>query len=217
MVRVCLWAGAIALALCTFIVVTHELFVEHDAADIDRAILAWLPRVRAPQLTSVMVDITALGSATLVTLFTGLACFLLLVRGDRQGGLHVLVASMGGWFWTFVTKDLIERARPTEVEHLVQVSGFSYPSGHSLSAAALYLTLAIVAGGPARRASFKATLVVGAGLLVLLVAVSRVYLGVHYPTDVLSGVSLGTAWALTLAVAVALLEWRRAGPPRDPL
>jgi undecaprenyl-diphosphatase len=215
MVRVCLWAGVIALALSTFIVVTHEMIVEHDAADVDRAILTWLSKVRTPRLTSVMVDLTALGSAALVTLFTGLTLLFLLVRRDRPGALHLFVASLGGWFLTFLTKDLIERARPTEVEHLVQVSGFSYPSGHSLSAAALYLTMALVAAGRVKDAASKATLVAGASFVVLVVAMSRVYLGVHYPSDVVSGVALGTAWALILAAAFALIAKRRAHAPAD--
>lgn len=69
---------------------------------------------------------------------------------------------------------------PTEVEHLVEVSGYSYPSGHSLAAAALYLTMAIVAGTHLRAVSSKAVLMAGAALLVALVALSRVYPGVHY-------------------------------------
>jgi undecaprenyl-diphosphatase len=91
---------------------------------------------------------------------------------------------------------------------LVQVSGFSYPSGHSLAAAALYLTMAIVAGRHLRTRASKAVLVAGAFFLVGMVGVSRVYLGVHYPSDVASGVSLGTAWALILAAVFSLMASR---------
>ncbi|SRR6266700_1272582 len=95
---------------------------------------------------------------------------------------------------------------------LVQVTGYSYPSGHSLSAAALYLTMAIIAGSHLRTTASKAVLVAGSCVLVATVGVSRVYLGVHYPSDVVSGISLGTAWALILAAAVAVIAARRAGP-----
>ena len=206
MVLVCLWAGAIALALGAFIAVTHEVIIERDPATVDRAVLEWLSHGRAPGLTRVMVDLTALGSGALVVLFTALTFVFLLVLGDLKGSFHLFVASAGAWLWTFVTKDLFERSRPTEVEHLVDASGFSYPSGHSLAAAALYLTMAIIAGSHLKQAASKATLVAGAAFMVATGSVSRVYLGVHYPSDVVGGVALGTAWALILAAAISAIE-----------
>jgi undecaprenyl-diphosphatase len=207
-VRAAVWSGAIALAIGTFILVTHEAVIERDSTSVDRAVLLWIARLRRLWLTGVMIDLTALGSSTLVAIFTLVMFAILIVLGDRRGALHLTVASLGTWIWTSGTKNLIERARPTEVEHLVHVSGYSYPSGHSLAAAALYLTMAIVAGSHLRTRAAKAVLVSGAAALVALVGVSRVYLGVHYPSDVLSGVSLGTAWALILAAVVAVMATR---------
>ena len=86
-----------------------------------------------------------------------------------------------------MTKGIVARARPTEVEHLVQVSGFSYPSGHSPATATLCLTLALIAASHLRTRATKAMLVAVAAVLVALVALSRVYFGVHYPSDVLRG------------------------------
>jgi undecaprenyl-diphosphatase len=210
MVRVAVWTGAIALAIGTFLLVTHETIAEKEGATFDRTILVALARLRTPRLTGIMVDLTALGSPTLVTLFTAVTFAILVVLRDRRGALHLTLASIGTWIWTSATKHIIERARPTEVERLVEVSGYSYPSGHSLAAAALYLTMAIVAGTHLRTVSSKAVLMAGASALVALVALSRVYLGVHYPSDVISGVSLGTAWALILAAAIAVVTGRRA-------
>jgi undecaprenyl-diphosphatase len=212
MIRVAAWSGAIALAVGTFILVTHETLIERDTENIDRAILLWMARLRARSLTGVMVDLSALGSPTLVTLFTLVTFAILIVLRDRRGALHLALASLGTWVLTAGTKNLIGKARPTEVEHLVDVSGFSYPSGHALAAAALYLTVSIVAGAHLRTAASKAVLVAGACVLISMVGVSRVYLGVHYPSDVASGVSLGAAWALILAAGVALVAARRARP-----
>lgn len=142
-------------------------------------------------------------------LFTLVTFGILTVLRDRRGAVHLAIASAGAWICTVATKSIIEKARPTEVEHLVRVSGYSYPSGHSLAAAALYLTIAIIAGSHLKVRSSKAVLFAGAALLVGLVGLSRVYLGVHYPSDVASGVSLGAAWALILAAGLAATTARR--------
>ena len=140
MTRLALWCGAAAAAVGSFVAITHKTVIEQDTANIDRAILLAMSRLRTPLLTGVMVDVTALGSPTLVTIFSVVTFFILLVLHHKRSALHLAIASAGTWLLTYVTKGVVERGRPTEVEHLVQVSGFSYPSGHSLAAAALYLT-----------------------------------------------------------------------------
>jgi len=112
---------------------------------------------------------------------------------------------------TFITKNMIERVRPADVSQLIVVSGFSYPSGHSVSASAIYLTIAIIGCRYVQLARTRATLVLAAFAVSVLVAASRVYLGVHYATDVLSGLSLGVAWALLLTGLFTLHAHRRDG------
>jgi undecaprenyl-diphosphatase len=96
---------------------------------------------------------------------------------------------------TIVTKDVIERTRPEQGQQLIVVSGFSYPSGHSVSTSALYVTIAIIAGRYVQHSGARAAIFLAVAAVLVMIGASRVYLGVHYATDVVSGISLGSAWA----------------------
>jgi undecaprenyl-diphosphatase len=167
-------------------------------------------RIRTPWLTSAAIDVTALGSITLVVLFSVFTLVVLLMLRDRRGALQLLAASVGAGILTIVTKDIIERIRPPEAQRLIVVSGFSYPSGHSLSTAALYLTIAIIASRHIERSGAKTVIFLAVSAVVIMVGASRIYLGVHYATDVASGFSLGAAWALLLAGVFSLFDPHRS-------
>jgi undecaprenyl-diphosphatase len=196
--RLSLWSGGAALAFLIFIRITREL-IEGDVNAMDTAILLAVAKKRTPWLTIAAVDVTALGSITLVVLFSALSLLVLLVLRDRLGALQLLAASAGAGILTFVTKNIIERIRPEEAQRLIVVSGFSYPSGHSLSISALYLTIAIIAGRYVERSGARTAIFLAVSAVIAMVGTSRVYLGVHYATDVVSGISLGAAWALLVA------------------
>jgi len=181
-----------------FVRITRELS-EGDVSAVDRTILLAVARARTPWLTIAAIDVTALGSITLVVLFSAFTLVVLLVLRDRLGAFQMLAASVGAGILTLVTKDIIERTRPEVGQRLITVSGFSYPSGHSLSTSALYLTIAIIAGRYVQHLGARVAIFVAVSAVVILVGASRVYLGVHYATDVVSGISLGAAWALVLA------------------
>ena len=206
--RLCLWWGGTALALGTFIWITREL-CEGEVAPIDSYALKVFAKIRTPWLTSVAVDLTAVGSSTLIILFLAVTLLLLIMLRDRLGVFQLLATSTGAGILTLVTKNAIERNRPLEAQQLVVVYGFSYPSGHSLSTSALYLTVAIIGCRYVRHAGSRATIVLTALTICVTVAASRVYLGVHYPTDVASGFLLGAAWALLLNGFFALHALRR--------
>jgi undecaprenyl-diphosphatase len=204
--RLPLWLGAASLSFGIFVKITSEL-LEHEVRGLDSSILTAVAKMRRPWLTGIAVDITALGSITLVTLISAIALCILLSLKDRPAAWQLFLNSVGAGIWTELTKNIIERARPEEVTHLVQDSGFSYPSGHSLASASLYLTVAILAG---HHLPTKGRVLVFclAAIIVSLVGMSRVYLGVHYPSDVASGVLLGAAWALLLAGGFSMIERR---------
>lgn len=134
-------------------------------------------------------------------------CSLLLAR-RRLEAAHVLVASTGAAGLMFALKDAFARPRPEVIPRLVQVAGFSYPSGHSLASASVYATLALIA--MRRFPTWGARVAVAAMALGLVLAIgeSRVYLGVHYPTDVAGGIAVGLAWGLLVAAGFRELSSR---------
>ncbi|MBZ5596376.1 MAG: phosphatase PAP2 family protein [Acidobacteriia bacterium] len=202
--RLSLWLGGAALAFLMFVRITREL-IEGDVGAMDSAILLAVAKKRTPWLTIAAVDVTALGSVTLVVLFSAFTLVVLLVLRDRISALQLLAASAGAGILTLVTKNIIERVRPEEAQQLIVVSGFSYPSGHSVSTSALYLTIAIIAGRHVQHSGARVAIFLAVSAVLVMVAASRVYLGVHYATDVVSGISLGAAWALLLAGCFTLV------------
>jgi undecaprenyl-diphosphatase len=196
------------LAAGAFVRITREL-IEGEVSGVDRGIMLQVAKFRTPSLTRAAIDVTALGSTAMVILLSGFALLMLLAMRDRRSALQLLLASAGSGILTLVTKNMIERARPVDVTHLIVVSGFSYPSGHSVSTSALYLTIAIIGCRYVQRTRARATMVLAAFVVSVLVASSRVYLGVHYATDVLSGLLLGAAWALLLTGLFTLHAHRR--------
>ena len=149
-------------------------------------------------------DVTALGGFTVLTLITLLAATLLVTHRRRTQARVFVCAVILGQVLSAVVKLLVSRPRPDIVPHLDLVYASSFPSGHSAMSPVVYLTLAgIVAAGEMDRAS-KLLLLTLAPVLVAAIGVSRIYLGVHWPTDVLAGWSMGTAVAL---LATLILHW----------
>lgn len=149
-----------------------------------------------------MRDLTALGGATwLVFLSAATAGALALMRQGRSA-LLLVAAVAGGQLLSHTTKGFFARPRPDLVSHEAYVHTASFPSGHSMMAAVTYLTLAVMLARATPSRRLKAYYVVLAALLTVAVGVSRVYLGVHWPSDVLAGWMIGAAWAL-LCYAVA--------------
>jgi undecaprenyl-diphosphatase len=154
------------------------------------------------------IDVTALGSHAVVLMVVfAVAGFLALRRLWRPMWL-VLAASLGGMMLSAVTKELVGRERPDVVPHLREVMTPSFPSGHATLAAAVYMTLgAVLAQIVSGRYTRLYCLLLPASV-VIAVGLSRVYLGVHYPTDVLAGWALGLAWAVICWAVANYLKQR---------
>jgi undecaprenyl-diphosphatase len=142
-----------------------------------------------------LLDLTALGGATVLGLVVVIVVGFLLLQGRRRTALAVAITSMSGELINAVMKHAFNRPRPDVVPHLRAVFTTSFPSGHAMESAIVYLTLGAmlmrVAEGRVPKLYFLAV----AMLLTVIVGVSRVWLGVHYPTDVIGGWMIGFVWA----------------------
>jgi undecaprenyl-diphosphatase len=160
---------------------------------LDRAVVRRIGRLRRPHLNVLARGITTLGAVPGAVVVSVTAA----VAARRRPRLVAQLASgaLGGILAELCLKRLFRRARPTLLAHLEHVSSTSFPSGHAMASSSLYLTLAFVASRGRKLRSYRGTLLVSAATVAAGVGATRVYLGVHWPTDVLGGLALGTAWA----------------------
>ena len=160
-------------------------------------------------------DFTALGGVAVLTLITAAACGYLLIRRRYRAALLVVAAVGGGIVLSSLLKTGFDRPRPDLVPHGSIVYTASFPSGHSMMAAVVYLTLGALLARTQPRRRLKAYILSLAVVMTVAVGVSRVYLGVHWPTDVLAGWTVGGAWALLWWVVTLWLQRRGQVEPEE--
>lgn len=195
--------------------------LDGDTLEFDKRLLSSLRKADNPAqpigpwwVEQAAIDLTALGGPTVLGLTVlGVVGFLVL-HGMHRNAAFVFLASAGGWLLNDLLKELFARPRPQVVPHLREVMTLSFPSGHALTSAAVFLTLGALLMRVAERRLVKFYCMFVATLATLLVGSTRVYLGVHYPTDVLAGWLIGVSWALFCWLLERSLE-RRAGLERE--
>jgi undecaprenyl-diphosphatase len=161
-------------------------------------------------LWEVARDITALGGVAVIALITIAALGFLWMQRKRHAMLLVLASVVGGLLLSMLLKEGFARERPSLVPHLTKVSTLSFPSGHSMLSTVTYLTLGTLLARTSRGWGPKLYFISLAALLALIIGLSRIYLGVHYPTDVLAGWCAGIAWALLCGTIARWLQQRGA-------
>ena len=153
-------------------------------------------------------DISALGGFTWITFATVVVAIYLWLARSTHMALFLVVSTSGGAIASILLKSLFSRPRPDVVPHLAHVYTSSFPSGHSMLAAVVYLTLGSLLASVIADLKLKVYVLTVAILLTIAVGLSRTYLGVHYPTDVLAGWLAGLVWALVCWLVARWLQRR---------
>lgn len=205
---------AVAAATWGFVELADEV-AEGETATLDQTLLLALRNAADPSdplgpawLEELARDMTALGGTGVLALITLAVVGFLLLQRKTHAAVLLAAAVGGGMILSTLLKLGFERPRPDLVPHAVHVYTYSFPSGHAMLAAVTYLTLGALLARVQPQLRIKAYLLVLAVLLTVLVGTSRVYLGVHWPTDVLAGWTVGAAWAVFCWLIVRWLQRR---------
>jgi len=197
-------AGALVAIACTYgFAELAGHVVSGNTQTFDDAILRWIGAHRTPWLTAAMVEITSLGTGVVVLMTVLISATFLWLSQHRHSAVLLGVATVGGVVLNDLLKLGFDRPRPLIIEWGVYAASSSFPSGHAMNAVIVYGTVAYLAARLQASHRVRVLTLSFAALIIGLVCASRLYLGVHYPSDVLAGLTIGLGWA---AFCMATLE-----------
>lgn len=175
-----------------------EEVVEGEPLGFDKLAMLWIKQQHSPVLTTFFRIITEFGGLFLLGSITILVTLLYWLKKRRKAALFVATSVGGAALINLILKSIFQRDRPDFWQHLVQESGYSFPSGHAMASAAFAFSLIFLLW----RTRFRWYAVVGGGVYLLLIGVSRMYLGVHYPTDIVTGWCVSFIWVSLVALMI---------------
>lgn len=198
-IRMIIMGFIIIITAVIFEEVVDDVFSDPKGGDpetliFDQAVLKKFQEIRGHELNQSMIDITALGSVSVITLLTCVIVLFLIVHKDWKGLLYISIVVSGSATIPVVLKNYFDRARPDVLEHLASVRSTSFPSGHSFGATVAYFSLAFLLSREIKEIKLEFLYYALAIIAVTLVGTSRMYLGVHYPTDIVGGICAGLMW-----------------------
>lgn len=213
--------GALLVAALAVIVVCVAIFaaladevMEGGTQAFDDSVLLWMNSHASPWLTGLALDVTALGAGTVVWLVAIIASVFLWVSRHRWSAALLWVSILSSGLINAVMKLIFERPRPQLFPWRVPYAGLSsFPSGHSMTSMVCYATLAYLIIRLEPTPFLRRFTLAVAALIVLSIGLSRMYLGVHYPTDVLAGFMTGLAWAAFCALGLEAVRYFRHRKP----
>ena len=182
----------------------------------DTAVLRWIGARHSTFFTTVMTEVTPLGTGVVVLTIVGVAAAFLWRTEHKHSARLLLAATAGSILLNNVLKLYFDRPRPEVFDRLTHTASSSFPSGHAMSATVVYGTVGYLLARLHKRPWARAVTLLLAVTMILLICFSRLYLGVHYPSDVLAGIVIGLAWSgFCMATLEASLALARRRAPAD--
>lgn len=197
------------IAASVFMGITGLLFTEDDIAEFDFLVVHFINIFRPEALTPIFEAITFLGNSTVVTGILAITIVVSLIRRRWTSAFLFVTSVAGSQLFVFLLKQFIARPRPSVGYRVIEASGYSFPSGHASVAMALYGLLWYIIFRALPSWSLRIIWTIISAFLIGGIAISRVYLGVHYPSDIAAGLAFGIAWTAFLVVAYEFWGFRR--------
>ena len=207
--------GLIIAVVGTALFVALASYVRSGSSQaFDDSVIRWLAAHHTRGFDVAMLEITALGTGIVVMMVVAVAALFLVLTEHKYSAILLLASTLGGLVLNAVLKLGFNRPRPSIVVPVVHAVSSSFPSGHAMSAAIVYTTVAYLAARLHKRRWARWLVMTAALIVIALISISRMYLGVHYPSDVLAGIVVGLAWAaFCMATLEAILKF---AVRRDP-
>ena len=198
--------AAALLALAAFAEMA-ELVQEGQTQALDERVMLWVNTHRSPALDRIALEVTSLGSAAVVWMVVLVASAFLWMSHHRYSVLLLAVAVLGSGILNQVLKALFDRPRPQVFEWVTpHVGSASFPSGHAMTSMVVYATVAYLIVRLEPKVWMRRATLLLAAVVVFLIGLSRIYLGVHYPSDVVAGFAGGFAWATACAFGIEVVR-----------
>jgi undecaprenyl-diphosphatase len=211
-----LLGGAILAVVCTWAFAEIAGHVRSGATQtFDDNVMRWMAEHQTETMQKVMLEVTALGTGTVVAMIVFVAGTFLWLNKHKHSALLLLVATFGGLMLNNFLKTGFNRPRPQIFKWATYAVSSSFPSGHAMSSVIVYGTVAYLAARLQQRAASRALTLGFAALIIALICISRMYLGVHYPSDIAAGLIIGLAWAgFCMAVLEAAQLYAKRNAPQ---
>jgi membrane-associated phospholipid phosphatase len=191
---------AAAIVMVLFAVLASEV-LEGETQHFDDAVRMTVYGIASPRATTVLHAITQLGSPLFLLPMTLVASLIFLRRRRIRGAILLTATMVGVSLLNWILKSVFQRPRPLPFFGLTVPASYSFPSGHSLAAFCFYGALAALLTARLRSTLWSAVVWAGAVVIIVAVGFSRLYLGLHYPSDIIGGYATGFVWVLTVASA----------------
>ncbi|KAF0816239.1 MULTISPECIES: phosphatase PAP2 family protein [unclassified Cytobacillus] len=193
--------------LLLFIEIVDEL-KENELTRFDESVIDYVQAFISPRITEYMSVVTFLGSVKWLAFSVLIASVGLFLFKKRSLAWFMVLSSGFGALFNLLLKWIFKRERP-DIKPLIEEHGFSFPSGHSMGSFIFYGSLAYIIIHLAKRKRWKAAWTFMLCCFIIMIGLSRIYLGVHFPSDVIAGFAAGGAWLIIMIIGFRYYEYRK--------